>query len=71
MNRESVTSSNLSSVGYDPQAQTLEIEFNNGGLYQYFDVPNSIYTGLMSADSHGKYFDVYIKKAGYRFKKIR
>lgn len=70
MKRQNVSSSNLASVGYDPQSQTLEIEFNNGGVYQYYSVPPSINSGLMNASSHGSYFDRNIKKAGYRFTKI-
>ena len=70
MKRLSVDSSNLSSVGYDVNSNTLEIEFNSGGIYQYFNVPESIYKGLMNASSHGQYFDTYIKKAGFRFRKM-
>ncbi|MCD4746569.1 MAG: KTSC domain-containing protein [Bacteroidales bacterium] len=32
MKRESVSSSNLASVGYDEKNQILEIEFNHGGV---------------------------------------
>ncbi|MBU4075749.1 MAG: KTSC domain-containing protein [Euryarchaeota archaeon] len=71
MNRQFVQSSDLQSIGYDPNTNVLEIEFKSGGIYQYFNVPESKYEGLMKADSHGKYFDAYIKKGGYRFKKIR
>ena len=71
MERQHVSSSNLKSVGYDPETQTLEIEFLNGGLYKYFNVPESIYNGLMSASSHGSYFDQYVKKGGYTYKKLR
>lgn len=70
MNRQKVDSSDLASVGYDPQAQTLEVEFNHGEVYQYYNVPKSVYDGLMNASSHGQYFDRNIKKAGYRFVKI-
>ena len=71
MNRTSVSSSNLKDVGYDAPAQILEIGFINGRVYQYFDVPESVYDGLMSADSHGKYFDAEIKKAGYSYRQVR
>lgn len=71
MERQHVNSSNLESVGYDPTTQTLEIEFLNGGLYQYSGVPESVYQGLMSASSHGQYFDQYIKKGGYPYRKLR
>lgn len=65
MNRIAVSSSNLASVGYDPANQLLEVEFLHGGIYQYSGVPSSVYDGLMAADSHGSYFDIHVKKAGY------
>lgn len=61
MNRTPVTSSNLRSVGYDPGTETLEIEFHDGGIYQYFHVPSGIHNALMNASSHGKYFAANIK----------
>lgn len=69
--RTLVKSSNLASVGYDQAAKILEVEFNTGGIYQYHNVPENIHSGLMSASSHGSYFDTFVKKAGYRFTKIR
>jgi hypothetical protein len=70
MFRQSVSSSNLRSVGYDSIQMILEIEFNSGGVYQYFGVPESVYRGLMSASSHGEYFHAYIKDV-YRFTRVR
>jgi hypothetical protein len=35
MNRDSVASSNITSAGYDETAQTIEVEFSNGSIYQY------------------------------------
>lgn len=61
MNRQSVQSSHLASVGYNSQAAILEIEFNSGSVYQYYSVPTAIYEGLMSADSHGRFFHAYIR----------
>jgi hypothetical protein len=61
MQRQPVSSSNLKSVGYDALQQILEIEFQNGSVYQYYDVPLEIYEGLMNAPSHGKFFHQYIK----------
>lgn len=70
MNRIPVTSSNLAAIGYDPATSTLEIAFTKGGVYQYANVPASVYEGLMSAPSHGRYFDINIKKAGYAARKV-
>lgn len=61
MDRKRVDSSNIESIGYDSLSQTLEIEFQNGHIYQYFDVPEQIYLNLMAAGSHGKYFSASVK----------
>jgi KTSC domain len=70
MNRQPVTSSNLRSVGYDSTSQVLEIEFHDGGIYQYFDVPSSVHASLLNAGSKGSYFQTFIKDR-YRYRKIR
>jgi hypothetical protein len=70
MERLNVSSSNLSSVGYDSATKTLEIEFNNGRVYQYYNVPESEYDGLMKATSKGKYLDRNIVKGGYKSSKV-
>ena len=70
MNRIPVSSSNLLSVGYEATTRTLEIEFRSGSVYQYLNVPPKIYEGLITAGSHGKYFDSYIKKGGYFYRRI-
>jgi len=69
MDRIPVSSSNLRSVGYDPDSSTLEVEFNSGAVYQYVNVPQSEYDGLMSAASHGSYFSANIKTR-YSYTKI-
>ncbi len=69
MNRQTVSSSNIASIGYDANSQTLEIEFLNGGVYQYFDVPQHVFDELMSANSHGQYLAQNIK-GHYRYSKV-
>lgn len=54
--RQPVTSSNLKSVGYDPETRILEIEFQRGQVYHYQGVPQEVYDGLMAAESPGRYF---------------
>lgn len=65
--RTPVRSSALRSVGYDQEQRVLEIQFTNGAVYQYFDVPAEVYSGLMAAESHGWYFNRHIRNAGYRY----
>ena len=69
MERKQVESSNISSVGYDEDTNTLEIEFHNGGVYQYFDVPFPVYDALIEADSKGQYLAQQIK-GKYRYVKV-
>lgn len=69
MNRQFVQSSNLASVGYNSQAAVLEIEFNSGSVYQYYGVPKATYEGLMSANSHGRFFHAYIRDV-YPYQRI-
>lgn len=61
MDRTPVRSTNIRSVGYDPASRTLEVEFHSGGLYQYSDVPETIYHGFIRAASKGSYFHDHIK----------
>ena len=63
MNRTPVSSSYLSSVGYDHESNILEIKFNNGRVFQYHGVPQYIYTGLISSISPGEYFHENIKNS--------
>lgn len=69
MDRTSVESSSLNSIGYDDASQTLEVEFKNGFVYQYFDVPPSVYLELAGASSIGQYFNSSIRNA-YRYAQI-
>jgi hypothetical protein len=69
MQRISVTSTNIRSIGYDPQSATLEVEFTSGDVYQYFDVPEHLYQGLMSSASKGQFLNDYIRHS-YRYQKV-
>ncbi len=66
MNRQPVNSSTISSVGYDAATATLEVEFQTGQVYQYFDVPEHVYQELTNASSPGAYLASNIKGV-YRF----
>ncbi len=61
MERTPVTSSNIAAIGYNEDDHILEVEFKNGSVYQYSDVPLSERTGIMNADSKGRYFHANIR----------
>jgi len=62
MDREPVDSSNIESIGYDAASKILEVEFKNGGIYQYKGIPQEIYNELMEADSVGSFLSRRIKR---------
>ncbi|MBI4651264.1 KTSC domain-containing protein [Candidatus Desantisbacteria bacterium] len=70
MDMIAVNSSHLSYIGYDPDSATLRIEFNDGSIYEYFDVPQHVYDELYAADNKGTYAHKNIFKI-YRQTKIR
>jgi hypothetical protein len=41
----------VAEAGYDPGSQTLRIRFRHGGLYDYLDVPEEVWKGLL-AEAH-------------------
>jgi len=68
--RERVQSSGLASVGYSKRRHILEIEFNNGAVYRYVDVPPSMYRNLASAESKTRYY-VHNIRRNYRSVRVR
>ncbi|NET59020.1 MAG: lysine--tRNA ligase [Symploca sp. SIO2E6] len=52
----------IQSFDYDATTQTLRVEFNSGSVYQYRDVPDSVYQGLKNAPSLGQYFNSHIRE---------
>ena len=69
MDRVPVSSSLLASVGYDPTEQVLEVELQDGKIYQYRDVPEATYQDLLNADSLGRYFNQHIR--GHSYVRVR
>lgn len=68
MNRTSVSSSSIRSIGYDGASQTLEVEFKSRGIYQYSPAPKSLFERFMAAPSKGKFFDQNIRE---KFKTVK
>ncbi len=58
--REPVSSSNIVSIGYSKEAMILEVEYHHG-VYQYMEVPESVYWDLMNVASKGTFMNQLIK----------
>ena len=67
MRRRPVNSSSVRSVGWSDG--TLELEYVNGYIYQYFDVPQPKYAALLAAVSIGAYVNNHIKPY-YEFREL-
>ncbi len=61
MDRKNIDSEMIRSIGYDEDTSTLEIEFNSGAVWQYFDFPESSWYEFDAAESKGKFFHRVIK----------
>src|SRR6266436_642179 len=60
--RQRIESSAIAKVGYSKRRHILEIEFVNGAVYRYFDIPFSVHRDLMSAESKARFYDSNIRK---------
>ena len=70
MDRQPVDSSMITSIGFNSDTGTLEIEFkSDGSVWQYFDFPEIKWNEFLYCGSYGKYWHANIKKA-YREVKV-
>lgn len=60
---EYFNSTAIRSASYNPQTGTLTLWFTSGGQgYDYYNVPQHVYDGLLQAASNGQYFNAYIRE---------
>lgn len=64
MYRQPVNSSRVSSVGWENN--TLEVEFKNGKVYQYYGVTSSEYQNFLNSPSLGSAISSLDKIHNYR-----
>jgi len=63
MERFPVSSSAIAELRYDADTQALEVQYKNGGVYQYQGVPQDMFDQLMNASSKGTFINQQIKNA--------
>jgi hypothetical protein len=64
-----VVSSQIKSLEYDTETNTLIVTFNQGKKYEYSDVSAEEFRKLIEADSIGKHFNMFFKGV-YPYKQI-
>lgn len=57
----SVSSSAIAAVGYDPTTRNMKIQFVAGHSYNFCDVPEGIFEGLLKSWSKGSYYNDNIR----------
>lgn len=70
MERKKVNSSKIRSVGYDERASVLEVELNDGSVFQYSGVSPEVHRRMMSAPSIVSYYQDKIEEEFAR-KRVR
>jgi hypothetical protein len=65
-----VNSTCLDVVSYDEDTEILILEFDDGSLYRYLDVPLGQVVALLAAPSKGIYFNQSIRPAAYVFTRL-
>lgn len=68
MRRVPVESSVIAEIGYEDEV--MEVRFNNGGVYRYFNVSPEVCFNLLRADSKGRFFNLHIR-GNYRCQQLR
>lgn len=68
MIRRQVISSNVASIGYENGV--LEVEFNDGSIYHYYNADEGLFYEFLNAPSKGKFVHEVLKKQHYPYKKI-
>ena len=53
---ETPESSSIARFCYDRQNRVLVVEFQHGGIYNYYAVPESVFMGMIAAPSKGQFF---------------
>lgn len=61
MERISVFSSFILSIGYDANENEMEVDFSDGKTLTYIDVPIDVYTDFISSISKGRFWHTNIK----------
>lgn len=65
-----IRSSNLKSATYNTSRKLLTVTFNNGSIYEYYEVPWTLFTKMRMSESQGKFFNTEIGK-NFKYKKLK
>jgi len=62
-------SSTIAAFGYDDARNVLIVQFKSGSTYEYYDVPENIFTHMSAASSRGQFLAQNVK-GSYRYARV-
>ena len=65
---DNLGSSSVEAFEYDSEEKSLKVEFVNGTIYDYYEVPEDVFEALCESESKGQYLNVNIK-GSYNYEK--
>lgn len=63
------SSSNVARISFESSSLTLEVEFLNGSVYQYYNVPQNVWEDFKNAGSKGQFIHQNLKGL-YRYARV-
>jgi len=70
MNLKKVKSTNIDSIGHDPEQNILRVRFLNGGEYNYHGISSQQYQAMLNSESIGSHLSSTIKPSATTVEKL-
>jgi len=68
--RQPVNSRLITSLLYDADAKTLEVEYKAGSMYRYYNIEKTFYQDMLASEHPGHKLTKYLKANRVKSKKI-
>lgn len=70
LKRVPVQSRILKSIAYDEPLHVMEVEYQTGSIYRYYEIPVEVYKAMFSERSPGSFWNSFLKANRVRSKKV-
>lgn len=70
MVRIPVESTDVVSIGYEEDTRTMEVQFQTGAVYVYYEVPQDFFEQFLTAPSKGKFVNYVLKRSSYAYDRV-
>jgi len=56
-----VDSEAIAEIDYETEQSILYVRFVDGDWYSYLSVPSTVYSAFIAAESHGRFFQQFVR----------